>query len=386
MQMKIKVWDIPTRVFHWLLVLAIIGVFFTSKVEWLIEYHVASGYVALGLVLFRVMWGFAGNNYARFSNFIKGPKKSLSCLIDMLRLKPQRYMGHNPAVGWVIMIMLVLVITMSLTGILAYSGEEGLGLWAGKVSFETGSTSKEVHAVVAVVIVAFIVLHILAALFHQFILKENIITSMFTGKKEDDASWHDRTVAMKPEEGRSGFRLAVWIIVAIMGGFALIYLPPQELNGRNEPPLTMTAQNGQIVQWKSNPVWKDECASSCHGAFHPTLLPSASWVKIMNTLNNHFGEDITLEKKVKDEIEAYLVANSAEKSNAEASKKILASLNKNWEAPNCISETPYWIKKHKDIDPAIFSRKSVYSKGNCSACHPSAEIGSFEDRHIRIPN
>lgn len=384
--MKVKVWDIPTRVFHWLLVLAIIGVFFTSRTEWLIEYHVAAGYVALGLVVFRILWGFAGNRYARFSEFVKGPKKAFQCLIEMIRFSPKRYLGHNPAVAWAIVAMLLLILAMTITGIATYAGEEGGGLWKGRISFDTGIVAHSAHAALAYFVVALIVVHILAALFHEFILKESIVIAMITGEKEDEETWHDRVAAMKPEEGRSGARLFVWVIASILGGLALIYLPPQELNGKSEPPLTLTEPNGAVVAWQPNPVWKAECATSCHGAFHPTLLPAASWIKIMNTLNNHFGEDITLDAKTRDEIQAYLVSTSAEKSNSEASRKILASLNKNWEAPNCISETPYWIRKHSDIDPAIFSRKSVSSKSNCAACHPSADAGSYEDRHIRIPN
>src|SRR5574340_1379559 len=106
--MKVRVWDIPTRLFHWSLVMAFAGAFFTSGTEWFLEYHTVFGYIALGLALFRVFWGFAGNRYARFSDFVGGLRRVRDYLRQAATLKPPRYLGHNPAVGWVVLFMLLM--------------------------------------------------------------------------------------------------------------------------------------------------------------------------------------------------------------------------------------------------------------------------------------
>ncbi|MBI5587788.1 MAG: cytochrome b/b6 domain-containing protein [Deltaproteobacteria bacterium] len=383
--MKIRVWDIPTRLFHWMLVAAYAGAFFSSGNEWLIEYHTIAGYIAMGLVAFRVLWGFTGSRYSRFGDFVKGFGTVRSFIRETLRLKPPRYLGHNPAVGWVVVFLLVLTIVIVTTGIVTYGGEENRGIWAGVFTFEAASTAKAVHLVLADIAIAAIIAHICAALFHDFVLKENIILSMITGTKEDPESWSERVEHLKPEEAPSAARLAVWIVVTILGGLALIYLPPEgkgEFTGREA--VQVADGSGSVVMVKPDPVWKDECATSCHSAFHPTLLPEASWDKIMSTLDDHFGDNVSLDSATRDRILKYLVASSAERSTTEASRKILYSMPKSG-VPLRITDLPYWVKKHEEIKEEVYKRKSVVSKSNCVACHPGAEAGSFEDKDIRVP-
>ncbi len=107
--MKIRVWDLPTRVFHWLLVSSYAGAFIGSRDESFLEYHKIAGYAALGLVVFRIAWGFTGNEYARFSGFVRGFKEVRAYLQGLATRGPQRYLGHNPAVGWMILAMLAVV-------------------------------------------------------------------------------------------------------------------------------------------------------------------------------------------------------------------------------------------------------------------------------------
>ncbi|MBI5467782.1 MAG: cytochrome b/b6 domain-containing protein [Deltaproteobacteria bacterium] len=383
--MKIRVWDIPTRLFHWMLVAAYAGAFFTSESEWFLEYHTIAGYIILGLVTFRVLWGFTGNRYSRFGDFVKGFKEVGSFVKEAVRLKPPRYLGHNPAVGWVVVFMLVLTIVIVFTGIATYGGEENRGALAGVISFEAANAARKVHLILADIAIAAIITHICAALFHDFVLKENIILSMITGTKEDPESWSERVEHLKPEDAPSAARLAVWIVVTVLGGFALIYLPPEgrgAFTGRET--VQVLDDLGFAVLLKPDPVWKDECATSCHSGFHPTLLPAASWEKIMGSLQDHYGEDVSLDDASRAEILKFLLSASAERSTTEASRKILNSIPKD-RVESRITEVPYWVAKHEDIKEEVFKRKSVMSKSNCVACHPGAEAGSFEDKDIRIP-
>lgn len=383
--MKIKIWDMPTRVFHWTLVLVYAGAFFFTQSEWYLEYHTVAGYIALGLVAFRFLWGFAGTKYSRFSDFINGWGEVKGYVSKALKMDPPRYLGHNPAVGWVVLAMLFLTAVISVTGIITYSGEEQRGAWGGHISIETALAIKEVHEFSAYLAIVLIVVHICAALFHDFVLRENIILSMVTGYKEDEGTWKERTSSLGPGEGRSVARLAVWLIVTLMAGAAFIYLPPEKRSDFTDYPMMLKAMKGQAVELAPSAAWKAECAESCHNAFHPALLPAESWRKVMAGLDDHFGETIELDDAAQKEIEGFLTSASAESSYSEASIKILRSLKKG-EAPARITDVPYWKKKHADIKEDVFSRKSVVSKSNCVACHPGAEAGSFEDKDIKVPD
>lgn len=232
--------------------------------------------------------------------------------------------------------------------------------------------------------IVMIVTHISAALIHHFILKENIIYSMFTGYKEDMESWGERVSHMKAGEGLSLTKLTVGIFVVILGGLGLVYLPPEGKTDFSKEKMEVVDDKGFVVELKHNKKWVEECAKSCHIGFHPSLLPASSWKKLMSGLSDHFGEDATLDDNTQKEILGYLVSASAEHSVSEASKKLMYSI-KEGETPIKITDIPYWKKKHSEISDEVYKRKSIMSKSNCIACHPGSDIGSFEDRDIHIP-
>ncbi len=135
----------------------------------------------------------------------------------------------------------------------------------------------------------------------------------------------------------------------------------------------------------SDELYIKECAS-CHFAYQPGLLPEKSWVKLMKDLQNHFGTDASLEPEDNQKILKYLVKNSAEKStNYKRSKKINKSIQSN-ETPIAVTETRYFINKHKDIRKDLITQKEVRSLANCIACHTTADKGVYGERDIDIPN
>ncbi len=365
------------------------GAFFTSGTEWFLEYHTIFGYAALGLVAFRILWGFEGNRYAGFSDFVGGYKAVKNYIRQAISLKPPRYLGHNPAVGWVVLFMLLMTLAIVSTGVVTFSGEENRGLWAGLFTRDTGIFFRSAHGYLADLAIAVIVIHVSAALFHDFILKENIILSMITGTKEDPASWSDRVEHMRPGEKPSPLRLAVLVFAAILIGLGVKFLTPAERKikfaGITSEQVKIVNEKGFTVRMRPDEKWKAECATSCHSAFHPTLLPARSWRRIMSGLNDHFGENVSLDEATGKGILNYLVSSSAEHSTTEASRKLLGSLGKG-EAPLSVTEIPYWKDKHSEISGDVYKRSSVTSKSNCIACHPGAAVGSFEDKDIRIPD
>lgn len=132
----------------------------------------------------------------------------------------------------------------------------------------------------------------------------------------------------------------------------------------------------------TNEVYKTACGS-CHFAYQPGLLPARSWVKIINSPGAHPGGDLAIDKKTKAEIRRYLTQNSAENTEVKRSQKILASIGSG--VPTRISEIPYIMEKHAEIDPQVFSRPSVSWRGNCIACHKTAENGDYDDDYATIP-
>jgi hypothetical protein len=132
----------------------------------------------------------------------------------------------------------------------------------------------------------------------------------------------------------------------------------------------------------NNPAYIEECGD-CHFAYQPELLPSGSWEKIIAGLDDHFGEELEIDTESKNVILGYLNANSAEKSSAKRAVKIMRSLGNR--PPMRITEIPYILEKHDEVDPDVFKKESIDSLSNCRACHTTAEKGIYEDDHVRIP-
>jgi hypothetical protein len=117
---------------------------------------------------------------------------------------------------------------------------------------------------------------------------------------------------------------------------------------------------------------------SCHFAYQPGLLPKASWEKMMS--EGHFGP---MDEQIKKQIMTYLKTNSAENNSSKISRKIIASVGKN--KPTKIMDIPYIRKKHDEISPDVFKRKSIGSSSNCIACHTKAKEGDYKDDFVKIP-
>jgi hypothetical protein len=131
-----------------------------------------------------------------------------------------------------------------------------------------------------------------------------------------------------------------------------------------------------------NQAYKETCAE-CHFAYQPELLPSASWLKILNQLDDHFGEEIEADPDTIKTISDYLKTNGAENSSAKRSKKIMRSLGN--QVPMRITDIPYIRGKHNELDPAVFKLESIGSLANCTACHITAEKGVYDDDDVKIP-
>uniref|UniRef100_B1XSL9 Cytochrome B561 n=1 Tax=Polynucleobacter necessarius subsp. necessarius (strain STIR1) TaxID=452638 RepID=B1XSL9_POLNS len=168
---SILVWDVPTRIFHWLLVICFAGAWFTSESERLQMIHYTFGYSACALVLFRLVWGLLGTKYARFTQFIRGPKEIVTHLKEMLSGHQHITPGHNPAGGIVMVGLMAMILFIGLTGY--WTVKDFLGGFMG-----------EAHETIASLALLLVVVHIAAALLMSFLQKENLVRAMVTGKKQ----------------------------------------------------------------------------------------------------------------------------------------------------------------------------------------------------------
>ncbi len=180
---EVYVWDRFVRAFHWSLVIAFTVAFLTEDDT--LNIHVWAGYVVGVLLVARVVWGFVGPRYARFSNFLYSPGSALRYIADLVTFRSARYVGHSPGGGAMIVLLMLLLAATVITGMVVYGGEHHGGLLADIVSAQAAESLEDVHNGLANVTLAFVLAHIAAVLVASFAHRENLIWSMFTGYKRE---------------------------------------------------------------------------------------------------------------------------------------------------------------------------------------------------------
>ena len=195
------VWDAFVRCFHWSLVSLFAISVASGKVggEWIV-WHMRSGYAILALVVFRLIWGFVGGEYARYTSFLTGPVRGIKFAKGLLGKAPQHVIGHNPVGGWMVVVLLVLLATQAGLGLFSNDEIATTGPLARYVSDETSLTLMSRHRSIGDVLLILVGVHIAAVLFHVFVKKEGIVRAMLTGKKTlppalASMPWHPCTVA-----------------------------------------------------------------------------------------------------------------------------------------------------------------------------------------------
>ncbi len=181
---EIKVWDPFVRVFHWALVAAF-SVAYVTEDEWL-GVHSWAGYLVLGLVLTRIVWGLMGTRYARFTDFVQRPSVALAYLKDVFRGTARRYIGHNPAGGLMIVLMMISLLLTGISGIALYGLEEGAGpLAAAMAGYGHGveEALEEGHEFLANLTLLMVVIHVAGVVVESLVHGENLVRSMIHGRK-----------------------------------------------------------------------------------------------------------------------------------------------------------------------------------------------------------
>jgi cytochrome b len=206
------VWDLPTRLFHWLLVLTIIASYTTAKLgtEWM-PWHMRLGLFMIGLLIFRVIWGLIGPRHARFANFIKGPGAILQYLKGGLHS-----VGHNPLGAGMVVLMLVLLALQATTGLFSTDDIAYVGYYNPSVSHDLAEKLTGIHHLNFNFILAAVVLHLCAISYYTFVKKEQLVPAMIHGHKSAER--------VPAQEAIPGSQLWKALIVIAVAGACVYWL------------------------------------------------------------------------------------------------------------------------------------------------------------------
>lgn len=179
---RIKIWDLPTRLFHWVLVV-LIALAWCSQEFNSMDFHVYVGYAILTLLVFRIVWGVVGSDTARFRHFLRSPFAAIAHLLHIHRREPDRDIGHNAAGGWMVLVMLALIGVQAGTGLFANDDGDTEGPLMHFVEKDTSDWLSHIHSLNFKLIEAAIVLHILALLTYAVVKRRNLVWPFITGAK-----------------------------------------------------------------------------------------------------------------------------------------------------------------------------------------------------------
>ena len=204
---RVRVWDGFVRLFHWIVTVSFFVAYFTE--DDLLTLHVWAGYVIGALVIMRILWGFVGPRYARFSDFVCSPMKASRYLLDLLGFRAKRYLGHSPAGGWMVLILLAGLCITVWSGLEVYAVEENAGplalgensipIQTARAEEEHGSSKhrtydrsggsrfwREGHELIANLMLFLVILHVAGVLLASFVHRENLVRSMADGWKRPE--------------------------------------------------------------------------------------------------------------------------------------------------------------------------------------------------------
>ena len=377
---EVFVWPAYTRIIHWLIAFSFAFAFLFSLQENLLNLHVAVGVIFGLMLVYRIIWGFIGPQYARFSTLKLSLGKLKFYFIEKVQNRWREIpAGHNPASSWFTIIVLIFGSIIAITGLLLYGVQEGKGYlgFLNNDYYMYMDLLSDIHIYTSYFLLVWVVIHITGVLVEQFYHKTNMVFAMVTGYKK-----------AKGEDSKTGKYKGglTWIFLAIS---SLVFFV--SVDGRNNP--FVVSKYTQHDYKHESYTYYTECGS-CHKPYPPFMLPKSSWTRVQSGLSNHFGEEISpTMKKGENRISLndqtvvfnFLLANAADESTREISVKVMKSLN-GARGRKSITKIKYWKDVHSNIPAQVFKSTKVKRKANCFACHKNFEKGMLEDIDIYIPN
>ena len=209
---RVLIWDLPTRVFHWVLAFSFFGAYLLAESERMRHIHVMFGYTVFALTMFRLLWGFIGSRYARFSSFAFGPRAVFDHVRGLATRSGPEHAGHTPAGSWAIWLMLALALITAASGYLYYN-EVG------------GEAMEEVHEAAANAWLFVVFVHVAGVIVSSLVERRNLVLAMVTGYK---------TLARAPEKVRSASMLGVLMLTGVAAFWAVSVLSGGAFTGPSE--------------------------------------------------------------------------------------------------------------------------------------------------------
>ena len=362
--MKAYIHTYPTRIFHLLLVVYVLVIYLISDENNLLPLHVSIGYGILVLTIFRIYFGFFGPKYSKFKDWSLSIKESFEFMLNFSNTKV--YISHNPLASFVILAIIINLFLVVVSGITVYGIQEGRGVlsFLNDTMFKEMKFFKDIHELLSNLLLGLIFIHISGVFVDRLLHKENkTLISIFNGYKNVNAK---SAILNNTQKFISIFLLCLAIIIPI--------------STYNINTILTSSKYEPINYEKESDIFVEECAS-CHILYPPHLLPQKAWNKMMDNLEEHFGDDASVDDSSNKIIRKYLLNNSSETSNKQASVYIM----KEYMNEIAISDTSYWKDIHKNINKKIFQSKKIRTKSNCKACHTNFENGLIENEDINIP-
>lgn len=216
----VRVWDLPTRLFHWLTASLFMFLIATGENgDWL-ERHMQAGYLLSGLILFRLLWGFVGSYHARFWNFVRSPLVAARYLWQMLKGNTQHYAGHNPAGAIMVVVFLFALLLQALTGLVTSDDIFWEGPLYNSVPESVAELGASIHRSLGELLPFLVLVHVIAVLYHRFRFKDPLIGAMIHGRKPAASE-----VAIEQYDGISLPKLVVSLLL-IAGWLSWLFSRP----------------------------------------------------------------------------------------------------------------------------------------------------------------
>jgi cytochrome b len=209
---RMKVWDLPVRLFHWTIVLLILAAWVTQYINRM-DLHMWIGEWILTLLLFRIVWGFIGSDTARFTRFLRSPMAALRHLAHLRRREPDREIGHNAAGGWMVLVMLALIGVQAGTGLFSNDDSDTEGPLMHLISKDQSDWLSHIHYLNFKAIETVIVLHVLAIVAYAVLKRQNLVRPMVTGTK-----------LMAEDAAAPRLVNPVWALVTLVLAFGVVVL------------------------------------------------------------------------------------------------------------------------------------------------------------------
>ncbi len=300
----VLVWDWGVRLFHWSLVLCVGACAYTGFIaapNWL-NLHLVAGTAIAGLIVFRLVWGWTGSTYARFSSIAVSANGLSRHFRDIAKGRRIRHVGHSQAGALMVYALLAILTLLTISGVIALGGAVKQGPLAFAVSFAMGSAAREIHELLAFGLLAMIAVHWAGVAFESWRLHENLAWAMFTGRKTAAEASSETAKTARPA-------LAAMIVLGIAAIAVTGLIVLSKLPAKGVPSAAL------------HPVYLKECGD-CHLAYPPSLAPAATWAAVMDGLSNHFGENANLDPAKTALIRDWLTANASEQWDTRAANML----------------------------------------------------------------